>query len=67
MNQVDRFYAWRKQKIEENPDWCDEERDWFLGMYLQTYPARSFPLVSELFNNHEGKSLETQDASSAED
>ncbi len=52
---ANRFYAWRKQKIEENPTWRDEYRDWFLGMYLQTYPARTFALTTELFDYFEGK------------
>ena len=55
---ADRFYAWREEKIRENPDWKDELRDWFLGMYLQTYPARTFALVSELFDFYEGRKLE---------
>jgi hypothetical protein len=60
MSEADRFYAWREEKIRENPDWKHEFRDWFLGMYLQTYPARTFPLMSELFDYFEGKDQENE-------
>lgn len=52
---TEHFYLWRKEKITENPEWKVETRDWFLGMYLNTYPARSFPLMVQLFDHFEMK------------
>lgn len=60
MTAIQRFYDWREQKLVENPDWSEETRDWFLGMYMQTYPARTPSIVTELFDFFEGRTQEDE-------
>jgi hypothetical protein len=54
MSEIDRYYAWVKRVVSENPDWDAEAHVFFMDLYTQTYPARRFPLMIELLALHPG-------------
>ena len=57
MSEIERFKAWRKRTLEEHkdePKWQEEVIAFFLDLYRQTYPARAFPLMLELWEQTEG-------------
>jgi hypothetical protein len=53
--EIDKFYAVRKRWIAEHPEWKDEPNAFFMDLYMQTYPARKFPLTMELLEQYEEK------------
>ncbi len=51
-SEIERFEKWRSRLLEEHKgeeDWQKEIIAFFLDLYMQTYPARSFPLMLELW------------------
>jgi len=53
MSEIDRFLAWRQRLLREHenePEWQEEIWAFFLDLYRQTYPARTFQLVMELWS-----------------
>lgn len=52
MSEVEKFEAWRTRTLKEHENdsaWQKEVPAFFLDLYQQTYPARRFPLMLELY------------------
>ncbi len=61
MSEIDRFLAWRDRLLEEHkdePEWQEEIWAFFLDLYYQTYPARTFQFVMELWGHYWGEGKE---------
>ncbi len=57
-SEIERFKAWRQRLLDEHkdePEWQEEVIAFFLDLYRQTYPARSFPFLLELWENNQGE------------
>lgn len=56
-SEIERFLAWCMRVLEEHkdePEWQQETDAFFMDLYRQTYPARTFPLLMELWSYHHG-------------
>lgn len=54
-SEIERFLAWRARLLKEHenePDWQKEIWAFFLDLYRQTYPVRTFPFVMELWSRY---------------
>ena len=65
-SETDRYYAWVKRVVKENPDWGEEAHRFFMDLYTSTYPARRFPLMLELLELHPGDGREVQGSTTEE-